>query len=598
MLTIPRLNLAAEWLFWKAYTANHDPFAMPYTWDYLILTASNDRQASGYESQLAVRRHAGLLPDVGTALVVADPFGKRVGSGGSTLFCLMRVVEAEIQRTGATASDLPVIDRILSGLRVLILHAGGDSRRVPAYGPCGKIFSPVPEPPGKTAPGGPAGEVISTLFDRIYPALKDLPRGLNDAGQVIVAAGDALMLFDTAAVRFDRPGIVALGARATPEAASKHGVFCVAPDGRVRLFLQKPSLHDQERYGAIDADGRAVLDIGLMSLDARAAMSLFGAFDVHPGPSGPKFSASMEKLVLDRSLDLYREICCAMGKEATVEHHRATCVASGSSWTAEQLAEIHSGLSQVPFSAQVLPDCEFLHFGTTRQLITSGLKLLQRDCVNTLSKLPIPQAETEFLANVKAQYESEKVGGLSLNNRLTGDGKILGENSWVEGCWISAPLSLAGENVVVGVDIDSPLELPVRACLDVIAGEARNGRGVWFVRAYHVDDTFKDTLDRGATLGNRPLLEWLQAVGAKDEDIWDEEIPVAKRSLWNARVFPAVERAHAYCEWLWMFDPAGATAAQKEAFHRADRYSAAEIALLADMDAFYSRRMNNLCDTH
>jgi len=41
-----------------------------------------------------------------------------------------------------------------------------------------------------------------------------------------------------------------LGAYASPEAASKHGVFCVTPDGRVRLFLQKPSLTDQQRYEA------------------------------------------------------------------------------------------------------------------------------------------------------------------------------------------------------------------------------------------------------------------------------------------------------------------------------------------------------------
>ena len=119
---------------------------MSHTWDYLILTASNDRQAAGYESQLASRRRAGLLPEVGTVLVVADPLGKRVGSGGSTLYCLMRVLAAEIQRTGHGGQRLPALERILRGLRILILHAGGDSRRVPAYGPCGKIFSPVPGP--------------------------------------------------------------------------------------------------------------------------------------------------------------------------------------------------------------------------------------------------------------------------------------------------------------------------------------------------------------------------------------------------------------------------------------------------------------------
>ncbi len=562
---------------------------MPNTWDYLILTASNDRQAAGYESQLAVRRRAGLLPKVGATLVVADPLGKRVGSGGSTLYCLMRVLEAEIQRSGIAANDLPALECILRGLRILILHAGGDSRRVPAYGPCGKIFSPVPAPGpvGRIAnPSYEQRDVIPTLFDRLYPVFQSLPRGPESAGQVVVTAGDALMLFDTAATRkptrcastppgFDRPGIVALGAYATPQAASKHGVFCVAPDGLVRIFLQKPSLADQERYGAVNASGQAVLDIAVMSFDAAAVTGMFRAFDVQAEKSGPRFSAAMEDLVLSQGLDLYREICCALGTEATAEHHRASCVASGSSWSAEQLARAYAVLSQVPFSAQVLPRCEFLHFGTTRQLITSGRELLEHD-----------------------NQPSGPDMCLSSNNRLTGDGQILGGDSWVEGCRLAAPLKLAGQNVVVGVDVEAPLELPRGACLDVIAGESRSGGGVWFVRAYHVDDTFKDTLDRGATLAGRPLVEWLATVGAKPEDVWAADIPPAKRSLWDARVFPAADSPQGYRDWLWMFDPTTATTAQKEAFLRADRYSVAEIALFADMDAFYQRRVLLTCDTH
>jgi fucokinase len=547
---------------------------MSTTWDYLILTASNDRQAAGYESQLGVRRRAGLLPEVGTAMVVADPFGKRVGSGGSTLYCLMRVLEAEVERTGASAADFPSCERILSGLRVLILHAGGDSRRVPAYGPCGKIFSPVPGLPGKALCEGSSQVVVSTLFDRIYPVFKELPGGPKEAGQVVVAAGDALMLFDTTTVRFDRPGIVALGTNATPEAASEHGVFCVASDGQVRLFLQKPSLADQQRYGAITAEGQTVLDIGIMSIDAQAATAMLRAFDVHPGPAGPKFSAAMEKLVLGRGLDLYREICCALGTEATAEHHRATCLASGSTWSAEELARVHRGLSPVRLAAQVLPQCEFLHFGTTRQLITSGLELLEHD-----------------------KQPSGPDVCLSLNNRLKDQGQTLGGSSWVEGCRLASPLRLAGENVVVGVDVDSELDLPGGACLEVIAGEDRTGRDVWFVRIYHIGDTFKDTLDRGATLAGQPLMQWLQTVGVAADDVWTEDISEAKRSLWDARVFLAVDLAHAYRDWLWMFDPGHASDAQKEAFRRADRYSAAEIALLADMDAFYSRRMIMPCDT-
>ena len=45
------------------------------SWDYLIVTASNEAQAKAYEVQLAVRRELGLLSDIGETIVVADPGG-------------------------------------------------------------------------------------------------------------------------------------------------------------------------------------------------------------------------------------------------------------------------------------------------------------------------------------------------------------------------------------------------------------------------------------------------------------------------------------------------------------------------------------------
>ena len=67
-------------------------------WDYLIVTASNQAQAKAYESQLKIRRQLGLLSDVREVMVVADPDGRRVGSGGSTLYCLMEVLASQLDR--------------------------------------------------------------------------------------------------------------------------------------------------------------------------------------------------------------------------------------------------------------------------------------------------------------------------------------------------------------------------------------------------------------------------------------------------------------------------------------------------------------------
>ncbi|HXR34948.1 MAG TPA: hypothetical protein VN754_03330, partial [Candidatus Binataceae bacterium] len=132
-------------------------------WDYLIVTASNARQASAYEAQLRLRRELGLLPQVRESFAAADLEDRRIGSGGSTVYCLAQVLERERRTKNQAAED------ILRRLRILIVHAGGDSRRLPAYGPCGKIFLPLPV---ETRSGVPP-----TLFDLLVPEFVGLPQG-------------------------------------------------------------------------------------------------------------------------------------------------------------------------------------------------------------------------------------------------------------------------------------------------------------------------------------------------------------------------------------------------------------------------------------
>ncbi|HMA53450.1 MAG TPA: hypothetical protein VKT17_03265, partial [Acidobacteriota bacterium] len=146
-------------------------------WDYLIVTASNARQAEAYEKLIRLRESLGLIHGVRRVLVVPDPGGLRVGSGGSTVHCLIRVLTLEL---GSRHGDRERFDpaawaRIFGRLRVLIVHAGGDSRRLPPYGPCGKIFVPVP--------GGSGGALGTTLFDRLIPTYLQLPRPAAGGGQ-------------------------------------------------------------------------------------------------------------------------------------------------------------------------------------------------------------------------------------------------------------------------------------------------------------------------------------------------------------------------------------------------------------------------------
>ncbi len=537
-------------------------------WDYLIVTASNDSQAAAYRRQLDLRRELGLLPDIGQVLVVADLEGKRIGSGGSTLLCLMEVLSREIDRGGLDARDWETLQAVLAQRRVLIIHAGGDSRRLPAYGPCGKIFVPVP--------GESDSALGSTLFDRQLPIFMGLPASLRGQGQVVVTSGDALILFESGEMPPVAQGITALGCLASPEAASKHGVFCANEQGQVRVYLQKPKVAEQISKGAVNRFGQSVLDIGVMSFDAASAVALLKAFEVEPlaaAEAGKKdsmrfgWSAPMRELILNSGLDWYREICCALGSEVTVDHHLASVRDSGSKWPKEKLAALFKPLARLPFHLRQIPQCQFLHFGTTRQLISSGQDLTQFD-----------------------RGVSRPGDNLLINHHCVNGGVITGGNSWLEACRVAAPLTLGGGNVLVGVDVDQPLSLPAGACVDVIAGKNNRGDAVHFCRLYHSADTFKDTTAKGGTIAGRPLLEWLAMAGLTPAQVWDASIPENQRSLWDARVFPAQSGKSDYHQWLWMLDPAQATPNQKQALAAADRYSVAEMALLADQEAFYQRR--------
>jgi fucokinase len=530
------------------------------TWDYLIVTASNALQAQGYESQLQARRELGLLSQIREAIVVPDLEGRRIGSGGSTLGCLVEILRRERARRGIDLTGGTTIEQTLNGLRILIVHAGGDSRRLPAYGPCGKIFVPLP--------GAPEAPLPPALFDRLVPAFLALPTGLPGRGQVVVASGDALVRFDAGAVEFSQPGLIALGCYATPEEASRHGVFSMGAGGSVSLYLQKPSLETQHAAGALDSCGRVPLDIGVIHMDAAAAAALLAAFGLDPaGESGLDFTPQARRRILEHGVDLYREICCALGRAATLEHYICSTQASGSTWPEELLAQLFPALRAIPFHVQLVPACHFLHFGSTRQLIESGLALVAED-------RSLPTSSTLLV----------------VNSAVRGQGRISGTHAWIEGCRITSFLELCGQNVIAGVDVESPLALPPEACLEVLPGRSRGGENVSFVRCYGVRDTFKHSLLEDGRFCGRPLLSWLAAADVHPDEVWPGVERPAERSLWNARVFPAVREASGFRDWLWMYAPESASAAELRAFRRAGRYSSAEIALLTDPAAFHRRR--------
>ncbi len=529
------------------------------SWDYLIVTASNETQAGSYEHKLAVRQKLGLLPYVRDVIVVPDPGGKRIGSGGSTICCLLEVLDREMQQ-GSGDNSTESCQNILEKLRILIIHAGGDSRRLPVYSPCGKIFFPVPGESDCCLP--------LTLFDRQLPTYLKLPAPKPGAGQIVITSGDVLLGFEPEQVRFAKKGLTGLGCYVSVEEGKNHGIFCRGEGNQVRLFLQKPSPAEQQENDAIDPYDQVILDIGVMNFTAETAMMLLKIFGMQRNSDGRlELSGKMSEALFEYGLDFYREICCGMGSEASSSQYIKSVQQSGSLWDSASLGRLFESLCSIPFSVNVLPRCEFLHFGTSRQIISSGNILMQRD---------IGSASLNTC--------------LSINNEIIDGGEVVGTNSWVEGCKISSRLTLGGENVIVGLDVDEPMFVPSQMCFDVIPGRDRKGRKVWFVRCHNIYDSFKDSIGQGATFCRLPVPAWLELLGAEQEDLWDEDIPNEQRSLWNARIFPAVSKHSRYRDWIWLFNPSLGNAEDFRAWRAADRYSTAEIATLTDQEDFDRRR--------
>lgn len=533
------------------------------SWDYLIVTASHEDQASAYQGQLNVRKNLGLIPQAEEILAIADPGGKRVGSGGSTIYCLLKILSRELAGSPRLMADPAAWLGVLSRLRILIVHAGGDSKRIPAYGACGKIFMPVP---------GESDRALGmTLFDRLLPTYLSLPPAPAEPGQVVVATGDVLLSFDGRKVRFAAEGITGLSCYAVPELAKNHGVFCPDAQGKVRRFLQKPTPEEQAEKQGIHRHGQSVLDIGVMNLSPSAAVRLIQICNIRKSSSGElTWAGALADAVETAGLDFYREITCAMGTEANLKDYLKSVRRSGSNLDESLLRHIFDTMSKVPFNVCILPQCGFLHFGTSRQLIYSGNDLLSMD-----------------------YGTSHSSSCLSINNDISGEGQIVGANSWVEGCRIQSPLALGGENIVIGIDVEAPLSIPAQSVVDVLKGKDGAGRDVWFVRCYGIDDVFHRTIEEGARLCRLPVDEWLKAMNAAEDDIWDPAISPADRQVWQARVFPAASKAQDYLDWLWMLAPDKATAAQKKAWKTAERYSFSEMAGLASIEDFYSRRLRN-----
>ena len=99
-------------------------------WDVVVITAIDAAQKQAYERQISEKIERKELPLGVKFHVISDPVGPKIGNGGSTL-----VVAEELEM---------MYKEKAKDLKVLIVHAGGFSQRLPSGSLLGKIFMALP----------------------------------------------------------------------------------------------------------------------------------------------------------------------------------------------------------------------------------------------------------------------------------------------------------------------------------------------------------------------------------------------------------------------------------------------------------------------
>jgi fucokinase len=536
--------------------------------DWLVLTAANARQAAAYGLQLDAR--AGHAPFAGMkgAFAIADARDARIGSGAATVLAL-----AEVARRLLRTKRARSLEALFAGERVLILHSGGDSRRLPMHAVEGKIFAPVPVP----APGNRC----ATVFDILVDDLASLaPR---EGGEVLVGAGDAVLGLRRDPPRLAGEGVIGVAQRASLERASRHGVFVAsAKGGAVRGFLQKPGEREMRAAGAVLGDGRALVDLGLFSFDPRSVAALLAGAGVRLRAGKLMFSAGGLADLASRAsipqVDLYREIAMALPARARRGKYLEACAAGAPAKPlgvlAKPLGALFDAMRGTPFRVVVaevgdfmntdFKNTDFLHIGSMREMLDALCgerpKAAEFGVVN--SSFPAPPAAVAGRGAVAA---------LDCGRRAAV--RIAGGKAVVDACEIGS-LELGGANIVHGIDART-LALPRGVALFAVP----TARGVAMV-ACGVDDDFKTPLDEGGTIFGAPFARFLAKAGFRAEDVLEGD-----RTLWDARLWTiGAARDGRALRWMW----SGARAPR--AWRIARRHSMRELLAIGDAAAIAERR--------
>lgn len=355
-----------------------------------------------------------------------DPVGHRLGSGGGTAWLLQEACRAE--NVASVNNWLPKEKRIL-------IHAGGQSKRLPSYAVSGKVLMPLPVFRWER------GQRLSQdLMSVQLPLYEKMMAMAPDNIHTMVVSGDVLVRATQPLQPIPKADVVCYGLWLDASVARNHGVF--VSDRRspsvLKMMLQKPSV---QTLAELQRDHFYLTDIGVWLLSDKAVALL-----MQRSMSGNPGSTCQTDF---KEYDLYSEFGCALGTDPTL---------------------VDDELRRLKVAILPLAGGEFYHFGTSKEMISSTLRLQnlvndQREIMH-IDRKPHPSI---FVQNAVTEIP------FTVENN----------NIWIENSHVGRRWHLTHDHVITGVpENDWEMSLAPGECIDVVPV----GDHDYEIRRYRIDE--------------------------------------------------------------------------------------------------------------
>ena len=362
-----------------------------------------------------------------------DPVGHRLGSGGGTAWLLQ-----EAWRTENLELKIERFDSWLSQEKRILIHAGGQSKRLPSYAVSGKVLMPLPV--FRWERGQRLSQDLMSVQLPLYEKMMAVaPEKLH----TMVVSGDVLIRATQPLQPVPDADVVCYGLWLDASVAKNHGVF--VSDRRtpnvLKQMLQKPSV---QTLSELQKDHFYLTDIGVWLLSDKAVELLVKRSLIDPNTPSPQMTPDSFK-----EYDLYSEFGCALGTDPSKPDDE---------------------ISSLKVAILPLAGGEFYHFGTSREMISSTLRLQnlvndQREIMH-IDRKPHPSI---FVQNsvMKIPFTEENT------------------NVWVENSYVGSRWHLTHDHVITGVpENDWEISLEPGECIDVVPV----GEKDYEVRRYRIDE--------------------------------------------------------------------------------------------------------------